>query len=1575
MKTVINQSRFLKAIEHVSKNHFSKAYSITPIVNRWFNQLSMIELENGKLIHLSGEVAREFVDIILDGMVVDPKDIELVHKFHAQNSTHETDRVTLETTIQNLTTALNGIPDDSSEKELKRKELEEEKQKLIQFDEDKLKAKQLYDDIVARGRSVLNEERLENQCGSKIKHIVHRPNHGLTHSVRVAYLITSLHAFNQEHNKDSKLLNDSELEKLQMMMLFSVVGRKDETGWSDTGPYALGRVTYESFRTTSGREFVKYFRDNAKVLYGDDLDKLYRDAIVVELMGYSTIQDCIDRKISPPAVFIDYVIEKEASLGRTVTREQAITLITTKTYSLDKLYPNNSDIRALADAKLDMMNDAHGIDLTRCYPLYPTKAGGAKSIGVLNSYMIRSGIYQVADLAKLESVFNIMRCSFDTLILTGQHSKFGFISKETFEIKKHDVLQTINDINQRFQKPISNENRKTLFDEIKVVRTEPNYYNQLEGAEDNNLLESYRKHLILEATVKCFTDAPELKPNKCMFQFQHSEEGNPHKINHHQNAISFIQALQTVIPMNGLTQPEVPVISKVKHHREKNTVTVFFEDKQQAELFKENYVNLFSSIFLVIPDIIEKEGIFSLEIDRIKYKQLLEDKLIEFKEVTIPKEITREDSLTDPRGTIEALNLIKNSRALVRLVSTTPLSGETFPDYEYLLNELEDPVHERYTPSVRELKDAPVEEGKYFDPRNNILYVRQRVPTSIPELRFQEPITEPRKFEDRLTDGWILGTPGGERNTIYTKKRAHTLLPPHGEVIPFAGYADKKWNYFPIGVLSDIRYVDSKDYRYVWAQNMDTVNKFWIRDVSVITKRMYKLFNAKLDNLGNLENGKIIFDVKKLHRSSNPKSLDPIHFVEYLEKRKARIIEALDTKHYFPTKEIIKNFKWLLSREKANYLDRFKDNEEVKNKIEEVYDILNKRLEQEKAKKHPKYAITLRKLIEQQQNTVGVENHTEILVGNTKGATRAFYATKDELFDRLNLALHAMKIKEKYHYDVPLLVVSQNKAPYHYTEEMIKADLKEAYALLRKGEFPYDKTRHQAYELDEKGNAILVNGKRVPKKDQNNELVFVEKNQEYQQEVLVNLFQLGLYHLDNIGQLEKGEIIPNETLDGEIIEIAIDSIIEKMDILGGLARETKLMQPIFSQDNMSQKEKFFLRQAALGHLSLMLEMLDKEDFKVSMPLLEKAIQFAEKNSHIALKEFLEIQCKTIEEIKTGFKNLKSIESIEPTALADHILVLVNLNQQYQPIQNRFVIPELDVMVPIKAEELLLNNLSRNKENRQELTKFMELLSTHPEYVEPYAAILAADKTVALKLLLESHQQLGVELTTQIMSLIASYDTEEVKLDQLIDTLRHLLTRGIPPNDCQNHLENVISHIKDSSWDWNDARNYLLLLELNKQDIAQSYLQNKNVLFEEARIEEVQSQIKFLIQEIKKNGMGHSDQETKNYCQGMTQVVEKNKEDYLFLALQLQDVIKVYKAIISPEMGKIKGIINDLKAQTFGLFSGSWAKASKITEAICQVPLPDRSRIFSCENVLETLALCGITKNMDTIEKVERNTLS
>lgn len=101
--------------------------------------------------------------------------------------------------------------------------------------------------------------------------VIPRPNHGLAHSIRCAFILPVVCDFykNAIHNKTDELsqsllsiLNDpTEIEKLQIALLFSSVGRGNDMGYSDNPEI------YQTFRQQSARRFEEYVNQNATDLF------------------------------------------------------------------------------------------------------------------------------------------------------------------------------------------------------------------------------------------------------------------------------------------------------------------------------------------------------------------------------------------------------------------------------------------------------------------------------------------------------------------------------------------------------------------------------------------------------------------------------------------------------------------------------------------------------------------------------------------------------------------------------------------------------------------------------------------------------------------------------------------------------------------------------------------------------------------------------------------------------------------------------------------------------------------------------------------------------------------------------------------------------------------------------------------------------------------------------------------------------------------------------------------------------------------------------------------------------------
>ncbi len=224
---------------------------------------------------------------------------------------------------------------------------------------------------------------LEASYSQRVLKVKYRPNHDLQHSLRAAaYIYPIYQLFNANEKRDDRntSLSRNEIESLQLMMLFSVLGREDETGFADSKNG--GAHLYQSYRAVDAFEFLSYCLKNWDRHYKNvfaDKDALYQAALVVELMGYPAmpnieeiqprpLMSILMRGDSPENMrFLKEWIQKypNNNLLRAYSEEQLRALFPKK--------PINYQNKQL-DTLLFYMNSAHGADLLRCYePGDPTK--------------------------------------------------------------------------------------------------------------------------------------------------------------------------------------------------------------------------------------------------------------------------------------------------------------------------------------------------------------------------------------------------------------------------------------------------------------------------------------------------------------------------------------------------------------------------------------------------------------------------------------------------------------------------------------------------------------------------------------------------------------------------------------------------------------------------------------------------------------------------------------------------------------------------------------------------------------------------------------------------------------------------------------------------------------------------------------------------------------------------------------------------------------------------------------------------------------------------------------------------
>lgn len=91
--------------------------------------------------------------------------------------------------------------------------------------------------------------------------IIHRPNHGLAHTMRVALYVQAVvnHFLADESNKKlaaaCRALTTQQIAAIQLALLFNVTGRDDEVGFRENP------VAYKKFKVLSANQFRKYASD------------------------------------------------------------------------------------------------------------------------------------------------------------------------------------------------------------------------------------------------------------------------------------------------------------------------------------------------------------------------------------------------------------------------------------------------------------------------------------------------------------------------------------------------------------------------------------------------------------------------------------------------------------------------------------------------------------------------------------------------------------------------------------------------------------------------------------------------------------------------------------------------------------------------------------------------------------------------------------------------------------------------------------------------------------------------------------------------------------------------------------------------------------------------------------------------------------------------------------------------------------------------------------------------------------------------------------------------------------------
>jgi len=105
----------------------------------------------------------------------------------------------------------------------------------------------------------------------------------------------------------------------------------------------------------------------------------------------------------------------------------------------------------------------------------------------------------------------------------------------------------------------------------------------------------------------------------------------------------------------------------------------------------------------------------------------------------------------------------------------------------------------------------------------------------------------------------------------------------------------------------------------------------------------------------------------------------------------------------------------------------------------------------------------------------------------------------------------------------------------------------------------------------------------------------------------------------------------------------------------------------------------------------------------------------------------------------------------------------------------------------------------------------------------------------------------------------------------------------------------------------------------------------------------------LVSEISAKSMGSADIISRNYCDKMRAKIA-TQDDAKTINELLKELNTVLKAVSSPEMVAVKKQIDRLDTNALQVFGiGNQKKANKIKQAISEMDLLDRARVFTNEN--------------------------
>lgn len=204
--------------------------------------------------------------------------------------------------------------------------------------------------------------------------VLHRPNHGLSHTLRGAAIVPEVFYSYASHSTDKKTrdmvlnLSKNDIKRMQVAMLFSVVGRKSELGFADNAG------VYGGYRKASAELFEQYAKTHYKDLFSSPEQIAYwkrlvldygnpgfhpdankpEQAIIAKIMRQCHCLDLLRcypkdefaKKVTKP-LQDDLGIDAASNLvnySKTLIENTGDRLIGTKSYNLQEHWLNNTDV-------------------------------------------------------------------------------------------------------------------------------------------------------------------------------------------------------------------------------------------------------------------------------------------------------------------------------------------------------------------------------------------------------------------------------------------------------------------------------------------------------------------------------------------------------------------------------------------------------------------------------------------------------------------------------------------------------------------------------------------------------------------------------------------------------------------------------------------------------------------------------------------------------------------------------------------------------------------------------------------------------------------------------------------------------------------------------------------------------------------------------------------------------------------------------------------------------------------------------------------------------------------------------